>query len=71
MERPLKVGLVVNAAIGPGIASGPGREGYEVAQSLIEKDLLGKVFCLSVADDCDLPARTVAACGWWAPRRRA
>ena len=70
MKRPLKVGLVVNAAIGPDIASGPGREGYEVAKSLIEKDLLGKIFCLSVADDCDLPAdKVVPFCKSWMKRR--
>ena len=36
-----------------------GHEGYEVAKALDEKDALGKIFCLGVVNDCDLPADKV------------
>ncbi len=70
MEKPLKVVFVVNASIGPSIASGPGNVGYAGAKSLIEKGLLGKVFCFGVTDDFDLPAeKTVPYCSSWLKRQ--
>ena len=67
---PLKIGLLVNAMIGPGIGTGPGQEGYEVAKGLLERNVLGKVFCFSVTDDCDLPADKVAPyCRTWLKQR--
>lgn len=55
MEKTTRIGLVVNEAIGDGVAAGPGREGYEVAKGLLERGRLGKVFCLDIAGRSVLP----------------
>jgi glycosyltransferase involved in cell wall biosynthesis len=70
MERSPTVVFVVNATIGPSIASGPGNVGYEGAKALFKKNLLGKIFCFDLADDCELPAeKTVPYCRSWLKRQ--
>lgn len=70
MAMPLRVGLLINAMIGPGIGAGPGQEGYEVAKSLIARDALGKIFCFGMTDDCDLPVdKVVPYCRSWLKQR--
>ena len=55
----MKVILAINSIIGPSVRGEVGKEGYQAALGLLKNNVLGRVFCLGVTDDSELPPELV------------
>jgi len=55
----MKVSLILNAYIGPGVKGGAGAEGYQLAVDLYRRNILGKVFCYGIGNNTPLPESMV------------
>lgn len=55
----MRVSLVLNCVIGPNVVSGLGKQGYKIANGLLNKGMLGLVYCHGVTGGCNIPAEKI------------